>query len=678
MVGNPASQNNDTIYSNFMHQQALELERPEINPNEGQEPKHKSIVDALSVNDLESARDQLLEQIYLKVGQKESWDSPQYRGDKGVQKSIVLDFTRNKNLTFFGLETLRDRYFLKDAKGDVCENPQSFFARVATGVARGDKDLAQNLYDLMSKNWFMPATPVLVNSATNRGAPISCFLNTVGDSISDIFKTYEENAFLAKGGGGIGTNWSQVRGHNSKLSTGGTSSGTIPFLKVMDSATLAVSQGNTRRGAAAVYMRIDHPDIEEFVDIRRPTGGDENRRCLNLHHAVIITDEFMRAVKAKTKFDLRCPHTAQMLNSVDAFDLWKRILKNRVETGEPYIMFVDTVNKATPEHHRKRGLEVSQSNLCSEITLPTNRERTAVCCLGSLNLETYDEWEKDKESVIYTAVKALDNILDNFTQSVDSRDYKRAVQSAINERSIGLGVMGYHGMLMKNLIPFESIAARALNKKVFKSIHESAKAASRQLAVERGPCPDGGDQRNSYILAIAPTANISVICGGATPCIEPIAGNAYLQKTLSGSFLVKNPYLERLLETKGLNHNETWRKIIECKGSIQSLDFLDEEEKKIFKTGYELNMFELVQQAAERQQYICQAQSLNLFFKSPISGKHLHEVHIKAHDLGVKTLYYLRSESVIEADNVDSTSVRRQVADPKTNGGNYEECAVCQ
>jgi ribonucleoside-diphosphate reductase alpha chain len=657
-----------------MYQQALELKREEqdLNLNKS-EDKLNSIVAALSQNDLTKARDLLLEQITLAVGQSASWDSPQYRGDKGVQKSISLDYTRNRNLTFFGLETLRDRYFLRDAKGVICEDPQMFFARVATGIARGDKDLAQDLYDLMSRNWFMPATPVLTNSATNRGAQISCFLNIVGDSISDIFKTFEENAFLAKGGGGIGTNWSQVRGHNAGLSSGGRSSGTVPFLKVMDSATLAVSQGNTRRGAAAVYMNINHPDIEEFVDIRRPTGGDENRRCLNLHHGVVISDEFMRSVRAKTKFDLRCPHTTEVIKTIDAFDLWKRILKNRVETGEPYIMFSDTVNKAVPEHHRAKGLMINQSNLCSEITLPTNRERTAVCCLGSLNLETWDEWENEKESVIYTAVKALDNVLDNFIQSADSRDYKRAVQSARQERSIGLGMMGYHGMLMKKHIPFESVQARALNKIVFKAIQENAKKASSQLAIERGPCPDGGDQRNSYILAIAPTANISVICGGATPCIEPIAGNAYLQKTLSGSFLVKNPYLEQLLASKSKDTPEVWRKIIEHKGSVQRLEFLDAEEKKIFKTAYELNMNELVQQAADRQQFICQAQSLNLFFKSPISGKQLNEVHLKAHELGVKTLYYLRSESVIEADAVDSSSVRRQVA-----GNDYEECAVCQ
>ena len=660
-------------------QQALSLARSEekANKQDSTENKFDSIVDALSVNDLESARNLLLDQINITVGQSASWDSPQYRGDKGVQKSINLDYTRNKKLTFFGLETMRDRYFLKDAKGQICEDPQSFFARVATGVARGDKELAQNLYDLMSKNWFMPATPVLVNAATSRGSPISCFLNTVGDSISDIFKTYEENAFLAKGGGGIGTDWSRVRGHNSKLSTGGTSSGTIPFLKVMDSATLAVSQGNTRRGAAAVYMRIDHPDIEEFVDIRRPTGGDENRRCLNIHHGVSVTDEFMRAVKAKTKFDLRCPHTAEVTKTIDAFDLWKKLLKNRVETGEPYLLFLDTVNRAVPEHHKEKGLFVNQSNLCSEITLPTNRDRTAVCCLGSLNLERYDEWEEHRTSVIYTAVKALDNVLDNFIQKVDSRDYKRAVSSALQERSIGLGVMGYHGMFMKRGIPFESIQARALNKIVFKNINEAAIKASEQLAIERGPCPDGGNRRNSYVMAIAPTANISVICGGASPCIEPVAGNAYLQKTLSGSFLVKNVFLEKLLKSKNQNNNDIWRTIIDHKGSVQHLEFLSDEEKSVFKTAYELNMMEVVQQAGDRQQYICQAQSLNVFLRSPISGKYLSELHIKAHEVGVKSMYYLRSESVIEADKIDSSSVRRQVG-AVANTNNFEECTMCQ
>ncbi|MCH2228121.1 MAG: ribonucleoside-diphosphate reductase subunit alpha [Candidatus Caenarcaniphilales bacterium] len=633
--------------------------------------KQASIVDALSNNNLELARDLLLKKIELQVGQKASWDSPQYRGDKGVQKSIKIDTGRDKKITFFGLETLRDRYFLKDGKGDICENVQMFFARVATGIARGDKELAQNLYDLMSKNWFMPATPVLTNSATSRGAQISCFLNTVGDSISDIFKTYEENAFLAKGGGGIGTNWSQVRGHNSKLSSGGKSSGTIPFLKVMDSATLAVSQGNTRRGAAAVYMDISHPDIEEFIDIRRPTGGDENRRCLNLHHGVIVSDEFMRCVKAKVKFELTCPHSGEVTKSIDAVEIWRKILKNRIETGEPYILFIDTVNKDTPQHHKDAGLFVNQSNLCSEITLPTNRERTAVCCLGSMNLEKWEEWKDSSEETLYTAVKALDNILDNFIYGVDSRDYKRAVQSAMQERSVGLGAMGYHGLLMSQNIPFESIQARSLNKVVFSTINKYAKQASIRLADERGVCPDGGEQRNSYIMAIAPTANISVICGGATPCIEPIAGNAYLQKTLSGSFLVKNVHLERVLEEKGQNKADVWRKIIEDKGSVQNLDFLSEEEKKTFKTAYELDMKEVIIQAGDRQQYICQAQSLNLFMKSPISGKQLNEVHLLAHERGVKSLYYLRSESVIEADNVDNKSVRRQVSVG-------EECSVCQ
>lgn len=633
--------------------------------------KQVSIVDALSNNNLELARDLLLKKIDLQVGQKASWDSPQYRGDKGVQKSIKINHERDKNITFFGLETLRDRYFLKDGKGDICENIQMFFARVATGISRGDKELAQDLYDLMSKNWFMPATPVLTNSATSRGAQISCFLNTVGDSISDIFKTYEENAFLAKGGGGIGSNWSQVRGHNSRLSSGGKSSGTIPFLKVMDSATLAVSQGNTRRGAAAAYMDISHPDIEEFIDIRRPTGGDENRRCLNLHHGVIVSDEFMRCVKAKVKFDLSCPHSGEVTKSVDAVEMWRKILKNRIETGEPYILFIDAVNKATPQHHKDAGLFVNQSNLCSEITLPTNRERTAVCCLGSMNLEKWEEWKDTAKKTLYIAVKALDNILDNFIYGVDSRDYKRAVQSAMQERSIGLGAMGYHGLLMSQDIPFESVQARALNKIVFSTINKYAKEASVRLADERGVCPDGGEQRNSYIMAIAPTANISVICGGATPCIEPIAGNAYLQKTLSGSFLVKNIYLEQLLEFKGQNKAEVWRKIIEDKGSVQNLDFLSKEEKKIFKTAYELDMKEVVIQAGERQEYICQAQSLNLFMKSPISGRQLNEVHLLAHEVGVKSLYYLRSESVIEADNIDNKSVRRQVSVG-------EECSVCQ
>lgn len=621
-----------------------------------------SIIDALDNGNIDKARDLLIEQIREQVGSKRSWDSPQYRGNRIIQDSIKRDDSRDSKFTFFGLEILKDRYLLRDKEGNICETPQDFIARVSSALSRKDYGLAACLYDIISHHWFMPATPILTNIGTNRGLPISCFLNTVDDDIEGIFDIYEENAVLAKGGGGIGTNWSDVRGINATLKTGGKSTGTVPFLKVMDSATLAVNQGGTRRGSAAVYMDISHPDIEEFVDIRKPTGGDENRRCLNLHHGVNVTDKFMNAVREKAEFKLKCPNTGETAKVVDAYLLWKKILKNRVETGEPYMLFIDTVNKAVPEHHRQQGLNIKQSNLCTEITLPTNQERTAVCCLGSINLEKWDEFGENKlHYLVSTAVTALDNTLDIFIKHADSPKYAKARFSAGNERSIGLGVMGLHGLFMDKQMPFSSPAARALNKLIFSKIQEQAKLASAELANDKGPCPDGGYMRNSYITSIAPTANISIICGGATPCVEPIAGNAFVQKTLSGSFLVKNPYLLKLLKSKRKDTEDVWASIIENGGSIQHLEFISDEDKEVFKTGYEINMNAVVEQAADRQQFICQAQSINLFFNTPLSGKYLSDVHLHAHELGVKSLYYLRSDSAIKASKIAQ-----------------EECSSCQ
>lgn len=632
-------------------------------------PRYASVIDALSNNDLADARDILLEQILAKTAGKGSWDSPQYRGDAALQKRIVLRPERNALLTFFGLENLRDRYFLKGRDGVIVEDPQMFFARVALGMARNDLAHAQRLYDAISRLWFMPATPVLTNTSTNRGLPISCFLNTVADSIEGIYANYAENAFISKNGGGIGTSWSELRGQNAPLSMGGTSSGVIPFIKVMDASIIAVSQGGVRRGAGAAYLRVDHPDVEEFIDIRKPVG-DMNRRCLNTNHGLVVTDEFMKAVEEKRAYQLVDPHRKVAVKELDATEVWRKILKTRVETGEPYLLFIDTVNRAVPAHHAEKGLWVQQSNLCSEITLPTTRDRTAVCCLSSLNLETYDEWEGEAEKLIADAVRALDNVLDNFVEQADPKYYEKSIRSVLHERSIGLGVMGYHGYLMSKGIPFESVPARNFNKKVFSLIHKHAKAASRRLKEERGAPLDGGDQRNSYILSIAPTASISFICGEATPCIEPVTGTAYLQKTLSGSFLVKNKHLERLFEKKGINTVETWKKVIAAKGSVQHLEELSAAEKAVFRTAYEMNMREIVQQAADRQPYLCQSQSLNVFFPTPISGKYLHDVHFMAWKAGVKSLYYLRSAAPIEAESIDAKAEKRDLAN--------EECAVCQ
>lgn len=637
---------------------------------------YTTVIDALSHNDLKTARDLLLRDILAEVGTKSSWDCPHYSADRSIQESIVENTHCADHITYFGMENLRDRYFLRDSTGKICETPHSFFARVATGMARGDRAFAQQLYDIMSHNYFIPATPVLMNIGTKKGLPISCFLNTVPDTLEGIFDIYRENAFLAKYGGGIGTDWSSLRGQNAPLQASGlASSGVIPFLKIMDSQTIAISRNGVRRGAAAVYLRIDHPDIEDFLEIRKPTGGDMDRKCLNLNHGVVITDKFMQAVEDGTEYELIDPHYKNVTKKLDATTVWRKLLTMRAETGEPYLIYIDTVNRSIPPHHKALGLTVKQSNLCTEIVLPTSEERTAVCCLGNLNLETFDEWEPRAEEIVAACVKSLDNNLQTFCEQAPPKEYKKAIFSALHERSIGLGVMGYHGYLMKKFVPFESVVARNINKKIFSTINGFAKRASEKLAAERGLPLDGGTQRNSYIMSIQPTASTSFICGEATPCVEPISGNAYLQKTLSGSFLVKNKYLEALLEKTGRNTQEVWKEIIAAKGSVQELDFLSEEEKAVFRTGYEMNMREIIEQTADRQQFICQAQSINLFFSTPISGKYLDEVHRLAWKRGVKTLYYLRSSAPIEATRLDAAAATTNAT--KRDFAN-EECAVCQ
>ncbi len=632
------------------------------------------VIEALSNNNLDLARDLVLKELLESTNEVSSWNSPYYRTDRSIQEAIHLDTTRNTLFTYFGLENLIDRYFLRDDQNRIVENPQTFYARVATGMSRGDVKLAQRLYDGLSQHWFIAATPVLMNIGTSKGLPISCFLNTVEDTLEGIYDSYRENAFLAKYGGGIGTDWSQLRGQNAPLKSSGlVSSGVIPFLKVMDSQTLAISRNAIRRGAAAAYLRVDHPDIEDFLEVRKPTGGDIDRKCLNIHNGVVVTDIFMEAVENQSEYELIDPHYGLTGKRLQAKDIWRKILTLRAETGEPYIIFIDTINRAVPDHHREKGLFIRQSNLCTEITLPTNKERTAVCCLASLNLERYEEWKKVAKELIADCVKALDNNLESFCESAPHEEFKKSVHSAQQERSIGLGVMGYHGYLMQKRIPFESLAARILNKQLFQQIGTLAREASRKLGEERGLPGDGGTRRNSYVTSIQPTASTSFICGQATPCVEPISGNAYLQKTLSGSFLVKNGYLEKLLEERGQNTPETWSSIISAKGSVQHLFFLNDEEKAVFRTAYEMNMREIVEQAADRQPFIDQAQSINLFFATPISGKYLNDVHTLAWKKGLKTLYYARSSSVIHAANIDAGAEVTQQRDLAT-----EECAVCQ
>lgn len=632
---------------------------------------YSNVIDALSNNDLVAARDLLMTEIDQQAAGKYSWDSEYYTTSKEVQQSIKTTREYEHLMTYFGLENLRDRYFLRDQAGNLVENLQMFYARVATGLARGDAELAQRLYEYMAKAWYIPATPTMMNIGTKKGLPISCFLNTVPDTLEGIFDIYRENAFLSKYGGGIGTDWSQLRGQNAPLKASGLkSSGIIPFLKIMDSETIAISRNSTRRGAAAAYLRIDHPDIEDFLEMRKPTGGDLDRKCLNLNNGIVVTDEFMKAVEENREYDLIDPHYKTVSKKLNALEIWRKILMMRAETGEPYLLFIDTVNRAVPKHHQEKGLWVRQSNLCTEIVLPTNEERTAVCCLGNLNIEKWDEWKGQIEQITYDCVTALDNNLETFCEMADPVEFKKAVNSVKHERSIGLGVMGYHGYLMSKMIPFESLLARQINKDIFSQIQKHAHAASEKLGQERGLPLDGGTRRNTYVTSIQPTASTSFICNEASPSIEPISGNAFLQKTLSGSFLYKNKYLERLLESKGQNTVDAWKRVIADKGSVINLDFLTAEEKAVFRTPYEMNMRELVQQAADRQPFIDQAQSLNLFFPTPISGKYLHEVHMLAWKEGVKSLYYVRSAAPIHAETIDAQSVKRDVA--------TEECAVCQ
>jgi ribonucleoside-diphosphate reductase alpha chain len=566
--------------------------------------------------------------------------------------TIVTDSSRDALLTEFGKETLIDRYLLPG------ESFQDLFARVADCYA-DDADHAQRLYDYISKLWFMPATPVLSNGGTNRGLPISCYLNSVDDSLEGIVNTWNENVWLASRGGGIGTYWGNVRGIGEPVGLNGKTSGIIPFVRVMDSLTLAISQGSLRRGSAACYLDVSHPEIEEFLEIRKPSG-DFNRKALNLHHGVLLSDAFIQ-----------------------------KLVETRLATGEPYIVFSDTVNRTMPKHHRDLGLKVSTSNLCSEITLPTGRDhlgndRTAVCCLSSLNLEKWDEWQAEK-SFVEDVMRFLDNVLQDYIDRAPD-EMARAKYSASRERSVGLGVMGFHSFLQSKNIAMESAMAKAWNMRMFQHISAKANEASMVLAEERGACPDaeemGAMERFSCKMAIAPTASISIICGGTSACIEPIPANIYTHKTLSGSFVVKNPYLEKLLQAKSKDSVAVWNSILEKGGSVQHLDFLKPDEKAAFKTSFEIDQRWLLEFAADRAPYIDQAQSLNLFIPADVDKWDLMMLHFQAWERGIKSLYYLRSKSVqragfaggVEADNtVDAPKIELAAAPT-----DYEECLACQ
>ena len=609
-------------------------------------------------------------------------DSKEGQSSKNTSiKKLKINYSRDNNLTEFGKSTLIDRYLLPGEKF------QDMFMRVARNFS-DDDDHAQRIYDYISKLWFMPATPVLSNGGASRGLPISCFLNTVQDSLDGILSTWSENVWLASNGGGIGTYWGKVRSIGETVKKSGQTSGIIPFVRVMDSLTLAISQGSLRRGSAACYLDVHHPEIEEFLEIRKPSG-DFNRKSLNLHHGINITDEFMECVKHNKEFSLRSPKNNETLRKINARELWQKILETRMQTGEPYLVFVDTVNKNMAKHQRELGLKVKTSNLCSEIMLHTGedqfgKDRTAVCCLSSVNLEKWDEW-KDDNQFIEDIMRFLDNVLDDFIKRAPE-SMSNAVYSAKMERSVGLGAMGFHSFLQKKGIPFESALAKSWNIKFFKHIKKEADKASLVLAMEKGECPDakqiGVKSRFSHKLAIAPTASISIICGGTSACIEPIPANIYTHKTLSGSFTVKNKYLEELLENKGLNNEKTWQSILENDGSVTHLEGLNENEKSIYKTAFEIDQRWIIEMAADRTPYICQSQSINLYLSADIDKWDLMMLHWKAWELGVKSLYYCRSKSIqrasyagVEGDNTSQWPSKKIANNEPTN---YEECLSCQ
>ena len=592
-----------------------------------------------------------------------------------MKYKIKVDYNRDAYLSEFSKKTLQDRYLID---GEI--SPQDAFARAASAFAN-DEDHAQRLYDYASKLWFMFSTPILSNGGTTRGLPISCFLNYVDDSREGITNHYTENAFLSSVGGGVGGAWNGVRSVGSKTSNGSESTGVIPFLKVVDAEMLAFSQGVTRRGSYAAYLPIDHPEIEEFLDVRKPTGGDINRKSTNLHHGIVVSNSFMELIENATKlegyddsWDLRDPHSGRVIKTVSAKTLWVKLIQNRIETGEPYIMFGDTVQEALPECQQKLGLKIHHSNLCSEITLATDQDRTAVCCLSSVNLEEFDEWQHHPH-FIGDLVAMLDNVLTYFIDNAP-RELWRAAYSAMQERSIGLGAMGFHAYLQRHHLPFEGVMAKSANMRMFRHIKTEALNATRKLAEERGEAPDavGYGVRNVHLLAVAPNASSSIICGNTSPSIEPYRANAFTQKTKSGTSLQKNEYLEHILQEIGEDNDEVWKSIITNGGSVQHLEFLDDWTKDVFKTAVEIDQRWVIDFAADRQQYICQSQSLNVFFPANVSKQELHAIHMMAWKKKVKTLYYLRSEAYRRAEKGSDQMLRQMVIDSTDEGA----CLACE
>lgn len=568
--------------------------------------------------------------------------------------NIKLDYSRDTLISEIGQVTLQERYLTSEES-----SPQEAFARAACAFA-DNQEHAQRLYDYASRHWFMFATPVLSNGGTTRGLPISCFLNYVDDSVEGLVENQSESAYLSRYGGGIGTDFSAIRSIGEATSTGNRTTGVIPFIKVIDSTMMAYQQGANRRGSAAIYLDISHPEIEEFIDVRKATG-DQQRRSQYIHNAINIPDAFMQAVSVNGDWNLIDPHSKQVKKVVKAQDIWKKILSTRMMTGEPYLHFTDTSNRALPKPLQLKGLKIHGSNLCNEIYLPTAADRTAVCCLSSVNIETYDEW-KNEPLFIEDLIRMLDNVLQSFIDNAPSVLW-RAKNSATKERSLGLGAMGFHGYLQSKGIPFESPVALGINRQIFAKMFHEAKAASGKLAEERGEPDDmkGTGYRNAHVIAIAPNASSSYICGNTTPGIEPLRGNMFKAETMSGVYFIKNKNLEKVLDKYGMNVDSVWSSIALNKGSVKDLTFLTDQEKEVFKTAMELDQRWIIEHASVRQPYIDQGQSVNLFFEPDVDPNFFHQVHFMAWKKGLKGLYYCRSNEKKKAGTIQGSNEKMSV-----------------
>ena len=588
---------------------------------------------------------------------------------------INIDLERDKLFDELGVKRLQESYMKEDET-----SPQHRFAFVSKQFG-SNTEHAQRLYEYSSKHWLSYSTPILSFGRSKRGMPISCFLNYIEDTAEGLVENLSETNWLSMLGGGVGVGFG-IRSADDK------STGVLPHLKMYDASSLAYRQGRTRRGSYAAYLDISHPDIIPFLEMRKPTG-DPNQRCLNLHHGINITDDFMHIIEQSMldpEFDdswnLVDPASKEIRETVSAKMLWQMLLELRMHTGEPYVHYIDTSNREMPQHLKDLGLKIHQSNLCSEIILPTNEERTAVCCLSSLNLETYDEW-KDNKLFLKDVAEMLDNVLNFFIANAPDV-IARARYSAERERSIGVGALGFHAYLQRNGIAFEGVMAKVANNRIFKSIREGLDVANKELGLERGEAPDavGTGNRFSHLMAIAPNASSSIIMGNTSPSIEPYRANAYRQDTLSGSFLNKNRWLDKIIKEKAKDendYNDIWSSIIANDGSVQHLDILSEAEKDVFKTSMEIDQRWVIELASDRQAYIDQAQSLNLFFRPDAHIKYLHAIHFMAWKKGLKTLYYCRSEKIGKADKVSKKIERNVIKElDMTQIAQGNDCIACE